>query len=121
LHPTLKNVAKTTSRGSVAIAAGLFLLVERMDTMTEWTDFEWYDPESDKGGFEQFNEHMKRDHGFIEVAPPKDAGAIVIFPGPDGKVDMIDAVERLYGIKHDKGDRIIRIRGGEIVSDEVVE
>jgi hypothetical protein len=89
--------------------------------MTEWTDFEWYDPESDKDGFEQFNEHMKRNHGFIEVEPPKDAGTIVIFPGPDGKVDMIDAVEALYGIKHDKGDRVIRIRGGKIVSDEEVD
>ena len=64
---------------------------------------------------------MNEELGIKEVDPPKDAGAIVIFPGPDGKVDMIDAVERLYGIKHDKGDRVIRIRGGEIVSDEVVD
>ena len=89
--------------------------------MTEWTDFEWYDPESDKDGFEQFNDHMEKEHGFKKVAPPKDAGAIVIFPDPDGKVDMIDAVERLYGIKHDKGDRVIRIRSGKVVSNEVVE
>jgi hypothetical protein len=61
-----------------------------------------------------------RDHGFIEVEPPKDAGAIIIFPGPDGKVDMIDAVEVLYGIRENPGDRVIRIRGGRIVSDEEV-
>jgi len=59
--------------------------------------------------------------GAKEVPAPKDAGAVVIFPGPDGKVDMIDAVERLYGIKHNKGDRVIRIRGGKVVSDEVVD
>jgi hypothetical protein len=43
-----------------------------------------------------------------------------MFPGADGKVDMIDAVNAFYGIKRKKGDRVIRIRGGEIVSDEVV-
>jgi hypothetical protein len=63
---------------------------------------------------------MLRRMGSKKVPAPKDAGAVVIFPGPDGKVDMIDAVERLYGIKHDKGDRVIRIRGGKIVSDEEV-
>jgi len=30
---------------------------------------------------------------------------------------MIDAVEALYGIKQNPGDRVIRIRGGEAVSD----
>jgi len=74
--------------------------------MTEWSDFEWYDPESDKDGFEQFNDHMKRDHGFIEVEPPTDAGTIVIFPDADGKIDMIDAVNTLYGVKRNKGDRV---------------
>ena len=59
--------------------------------------------------------------GSKRVPAPKDAGAIVIFPGPDGKVDMIDAVNAFYGIKRNKGDRVIRIRGGEIVSDEVVD
>jgi hypothetical protein len=67
-----------------------------------------------------FLDEMDKELGFKKVAPPKDAGAIVIFPGPDGKVDMIDAVEALYGIKQNPGDRVIRIRGGKIVSDEVV-
>ena len=68
-----------------------------------------------------FLDAMLKKLGAKEVPPPKDAGAVVIFPGPDGKVDMIDAVERLYGIKHDKGDRIVRIRGGKVVSDEVAD
>ena len=88
--------------------------------MTEWTDFEWFDPESDKDGFEQFNDHMKKEHGFINVAPPK-GQAVAIFPGADGKVDMIEATKMLYGIKDEVGDRIIRIRGGKVVSDTEVE
>jgi hypothetical protein len=70
--------------------------------------------------FNQWCDRFEKENGCKKVTPPK-GQAVVIFPGPDGKVDMIDAVERLYGIEHDKGDRIIRIRGGKIVSDEVVE
>ena len=52
--------------------------------------------------------------GFKKVDPPKDL-CVVIFPGPDGKVDMIDAVEKLYGIEPDEGDVVIRIRDGKMV------
>jgi hypothetical protein len=48
--------------------------------------------------FNEFCDQLEKEHGFKKVAPPKDAGTIVIFPGLDGKVDMIDAVEALYGI-----------------------
>jgi len=30
-------------------------------------------------------DEMDKELGIKEVAPPKDAGAIVIFPNPDGK------------------------------------
>jgi hypothetical protein len=57
--------------------------------------------------FNEFCDQLEKEHGFKKVAPPKDAGTIVIFPGLDGKVDMIDAVEALYGIKQNPGDRVM--------------
>ena len=112
-----------TSRGFVAIAAGLFLLVERRSTMAKNEQKNTTKKPSPKEKDTDLSslDALDKAIGAKKVPPPKDAGAVVIFPGPDGKVDMIDAVERLYGIKHDKGDRVIRIRGGKIVSDEVVD
>jgi hypothetical protein len=71
--------------------------------------------------FNEFCDQLDKELGAKKVDPPTDAGAVVIFPGPDGKVDMIDAVNALYGLKRNKGDRVIRIRGGKVVSDEVVD
>ncbi len=39
--------------------------------------------------FNEFCDQLEKEHGFKKVAPPKDAGAIVIFPGPDGKVEWL--------------------------------
>jgi hypothetical protein len=65
-------------------------------------------------------DRLAKELGFVEVEAPEDQ-AVVTSPGTDGKVDMIDAVERLYGIEHDKVDIVIKIRGGKIVSEEEVK
>jgi hypothetical protein len=52
--------------------------------------------------------------GIPKVPAPKDL-CVVVFPGPDGKVDMIDAADQLYGIEPDEGDVVIRIRDGKVV------
>jgi hypothetical protein len=77
--------------------------------------------ENERGTEMPYLNAMLERIGSKRVPAPKNAGAMVIFPGPDGKVDMIDAVNAFYGIKRDKGDRVIRIRGGKIVSDEEVK
>ena len=77
--------------------------------------------ENERGTEMPYLNAMLERIGSKRVPAPKDAGTIVIFPDADGKVDTIVAVEKLYGIKHDKGDRVIRIRGGKDVSDEVVD